>query len=416
MASLPSSSQPPRKGQKLTMSKDWKRTSSQPLTSTADKAFQKALKELGVPTKCPVKPNLNAKRKRLNTTPEQQACLPAAHATFHSDLDGDSWTTPKRPLSPQTLSRGSKDDPSIITHNQFDALATLDTNEVNLNLMDIEGPESTSGHPTYNTNPSTFIETTNNTQPIHIRSKIRPPPIYCIGISIKNLLHAAKDNIPCNCITLKDIGNDTISINITSMEHYNSMKETLGKIQAKFYTFTPNHLKNKLLVLKGIQGDFNENDIKEEITGLDLQDIQITNISRIKLGKHENAPTHFLVQLSPESIPSNLTKQKTLACQRIRWEPYRKNNIFQCKNCQRVGHSSANCSLGYRCVKCLDNYEPGKCMIIKNNNESHAACVNPYVNNQKYLRCSITRVPGYPPPVFFKINAFYRVFLGFLRF
>ena len=121
-------------------------------------------------------------------------------------------------------------------------------------------------------------------------------------------------------------------------------------LKTKFYSYTPMHLKNKLLVLKGIQEDFDKKDITEEIGSLEIQDIKIIKISKIKLGQSENAPTHFLVQLSPDSIPSMLTKHNRIACQRVFWEPYRKNKVFQCKNCQRVGHSSAICRLGYRCT------------------------------------------------------------------
>lgn len=36
-----------------------------------------------------------------------------------------------------------------------------------------------------------------------------------------------------------------------------------------------------------------------------------------------------------------------------------------CSRCQRVGHSSSNCHLDFRCVKCAENHEPGNCAIKK---------------------------------------------------
>ncbi|OXU17002.1 hypothetical protein TSAR_006387 [Trichomalopsis sarcophagae] len=86
-------------------------------------------------------------------------------------------------------------------------------------------------------------------------------------------------------------------------------------------------------------------------------------------------PIH--TDLTQDSNPQELLKIKSLAYQKIWWEPLRKREIFQCTNCQRLGHSSANCALGYRCVKCKEAHEPGKCSIDKDNSDkSLLYCVN----------------------------------------
>lgn len=47
----------------------------------------------------------------------------------------------------------------------------------------------------------------------------------------------------------------------------------------------------------------------------------------------------------------------------VKWETLRKSNgqITQCFNCQRWGHSSINCGLSPRCVKCSENHPKGLC-------------------------------------------------------
>lgn len=40
--------------------------------------------------------------------------------------------------------------------------------------------------------------------------------------------------------------------------------------------------------------------------------------------------------------------------------------MSQCRNCQRFGHVANNCSMNYRCVKCLNNHKPGECQNTKN--------------------------------------------------
>ena len=48
--------------------------------------------------------------------------------------------------------------------------------------------------------------------------------------------------------------------------------------------------------------------------------------------------------------------------------------IAQCKNCQRFGHTSSNCHLKYRCVKCNLEHDPGKCS--KNEKTEQVFCIN----------------------------------------
>ena len=61
----------------------------------------------------------------------------------------------------------------------------------------------------------------------------------------------------------------------------------------------------------------------------------------------------------------------------MKWEPLKKKQIFQCKNCQRVRYATTGCGMGYRCVKCLETHNPGECLRNGENAESTpAACVN----------------------------------------
>ena len=170
-----------------------------------------------------------------------------------------------------------------------------------------------------------------------------------------------KEEINIKNIRLKDIRNKSIQINVNSSEIYKSVKEILSKNKIEYFTFTPRDEKPKSIILKGIKGDFSAKDIQDEICSLNLNNTEIIKIVKTKLSQRQDAQEHFFIQITPSSDPKNLYNIKTLACQKIRWEKYRSNKVFQCRNCQRVGHSSNNCKLEYRCVKCLDQHEPGKC-------------------------------------------------------
>jgi len=69
----------------------------------------------------------------------------------------------------------------------------------------------------------------------------------------------------------------------------------------------------------------------------------------------------FVVQISQSSQINNLKKIKYLFHQLIYWDKLKRRDVIQCKKCQRIGHTASNCNLPYRCVKCGDKHDPGRC-------------------------------------------------------
>jgi len=72
----------------------------------------------------------------------------------------------------------------------------------------------------------------------------------------------------------------------------------------------------------------------------------------------------------------------------VHWEKLRRKDIIQCKRCQRLGHAAANCNLRYRCVKCKEDHEPGKCSIYTGkNNEPYCINCNSFGHPVSYRGC-----------------------------
>uniref|UniRef100_A0ABD2XJ05 Endonuclease/exonuclease/phosphatase domain-containing protein n=1 Tax=Trichogramma kaykai TaxID=54128 RepID=A0ABD2XJ05_9HYME len=158
------------------------------------------------------------------------------------------------------------------------------------------------------------------------------------------------------------------------MTAYNALKNRLDNSKIKFYTYTPKHLKLKNTVLKGVIGDFTIKDIKLDIEAMNLPNVKIEKITKVNFGKSKFP--NFIVQLSHDSELSSLTKIKTILHQVVRWEPLRKSQTYQCRNCQRINHTSSNCFLGYRCVKCDQPNEPGQCALSQDcTDKSKIYCV-----------------------------------------
>lgn len=62
--------------------------------------------------------------------------------------------------------------------------------------------------------------------------------------------------------------------------------------------------------------------------------------------------------------------------QTAKWGWFRRNKVFQCKRCQRVGHASINCHFPRRCVKCGEPHGKETCTITANDDKNKLKCVN----------------------------------------
>ena len=82
------------------------------------------------------------------------------------------------------------------------------------------------------------------------------------------------------------------------------------------------------------------------------------------------------MQVEPGSDIASLKKVRYLAYQNIWWDTLRNTSVYQCKNCQRIGHTSSCCNLGYRCVKCAKEHQPGQCALEKNVKRELLECIN----------------------------------------
>ena len=207
--------------------------------------------------------------------------------------------------------------------------------------------------------------------------KPRMPPIYCSQSSTKLIINEIRTNSTITDFHLThNAGEPTLHTN--NLEDYEAAKAILQKANVPFYTYTPQSAKKKMLVLKGLAHGYSTDEVLAELTALKLPDVKIEKIDKLVYNKNTPERYYYLIHLSPESKTQNLTSLKKLNYQLVKWEPYRKSKVFQCHKCQRVGHSSNNCNLGYRCVKCTQTHEPGKCLRSAETPDTVTApmCVN----------------------------------------
>lgn len=183
--------------------------------------------------------------------------------------------------------------------------------------------------------------------------------------------------------TIRQTNPEENSIQCKDKDTYNNMKEILKKNEIKYFTYTPKNEKPKSYVMKGLSGELTEAEVKKALTDMEIPNLDIIKVARIDKTKGEDGGiSHrvgqcvYLVQINQTSDHRDLININELINQKIRWEHFKNPKVFQCRKCQRLDHASSGCKLGYRCVKCTENHEPGKCNTKELKDFSCVNCEN----------------------------------------
>ena len=260
----------------------------------------------------------------------------------------ENWSQPNKTAKKRRIEVSTLNTTSL--SNKFDSLQSLESE----NNMDVENAE--------------------NNQPEKI---IKPPPINTHNVKMKTLIDTMKEKIQPDKFKIKNNADNNHIIYALDMQVYNKIKLLLTEKSINFYTYTPKQEKKKSIVLKGINAEYTDNEIKEELTALKIDNVTIIKVEKMKFRNKNDDFLHrnYIVQLSNDSDLSALTKTRTLLQQVIYWQPLRRSKVFQCYKCQRVGHASSNCVLKSRCVKCAETHGKGECLLKEKVNEN-VKCAN----------------------------------------
>lgn len=237
----------------------------------------------------------------------------------------------------------------------------LDKFEKHVNDKD-KPQNSHSANTAVNSKPSKVM-TENTVVSIENNTNKKIPPINIVDIETKHLIDFIKNGLKIKDFKIEEYRNKK-SLFMNTLQEFLRVKAYLEKTKAKFFTFTPEDIKIKTYLLKGLDAYFDPDEILFELLkfeSAELKFIKVTPFStKLSVEKGIKLPM-FLVQVSLESHVNKLKEIKTLLHRCIKWEQVRRPEIPQCRNCQGFFHSAANCYLPRRCVKCNEDHERGKC-------------------------------------------------------
>ncbi|KAG5674241.1 hypothetical protein PVAND_004221 [Polypedilum vanderplanki] len=194
----------------------------------------------------------------------------------------------------------------------------------------------------------------------------KPPPINLIGATIQQV-----DNI------FKHINKTDYEMKLTSegirlftktISTFKEVRELLIANELQYYTHQLRDEQMTKMVLHGLP-DADIETVTTAITQAQLTPAMVKKM-QIKNKKYDGHAVYLVYFMKKDKIRLNdlIEKHRIVSCIRVKWEHYKNpsKGPTQCRNCQRYGHGSNNCSATSRCVRCASNHKSGDCPLIKN--------------------------------------------------
>lgn len=186
--------------------------------------------------------------------------------------------------------------------------------------------------------------------------------------------------------------NNKVAVVCYSPEAHQSIKEGLRKEELLFLTYTRKDEKKSKVVIRGLPS-YAEEQLANELESIGFEGVSVI---KLKSKSSEGMPCPpFLVQLPAGSDIRKFRQIRYLCNCVVEIQKYKANSFMgtQCFRCQGFGHTSSNCNMPPRCVKCKeahstrdclkkDRTEPAECC---NCSEKHPANYMQCIKRQQYL-------------------------------
>lgn len=271
----------------------------------------------------------------------------------------------KNSTSRTKTSGQGKSIPSTVTSTKASTSTSISTSSAN------KGPAQTANptHQVASTSKGAAAQPTPRSTSNGQRwteTKERPPPIHVMQQDPSDSAKILKNELKIKDFHIKRIQGNKHTIYLNNLNDFKRTKEVLNFVKADFFTYTPKQEKNQLFILKGLGYNVDPKDIAEEINSKKIENLTLLEITKFttkySIKNNQNLPL-YLIKLSPSSQAAALHSIKYINHHVVHFEKLLKRDTMQCHNCQRLGHAAVNCNLAYRCVKCSEEHEPGKCQL-----------------------------------------------------
>ena len=216
----------------------------------------------------------------------------------------------------------------------------------------------------------------------------KPPPIFIPDISdVQRMIKHILSVITIDEFTYKCLIDNKVKISTVSIDAYRKLIQELTRSKVNFHTFQIKSERAYRVVLKNMHFSNDPEDIKHAI---EEYGHKVRNVSCMKSYKTKENLSMFFIDLEPAPNNKDIFYIEYLLNAKIYFEaPYRKNEIVQCKKCQRYGHTKSYCWYPNRCVKCNQAHETSSCKKPKETPPKCVLCDGDHPAN--YKGCMVYR-------------------------
>lgn len=287
--------------------------------------------------------------------------------------DDDIWLKPKRPAF-RRIFAGSKD---ISTQNRFTGLTS-----------DQRGESSSA--------------TTTNFVSHNSRNKTSRVPPIIIEIEKKWTHKMILDMVSkfTKTFHVNYRGGGKLAIHCYSGDSHQQLKDGLRTENVAYHTFSRKDEKKHKVVMRGLPACVADN-VSGELESLGFKDTVVTKLRSSAAEDKEVPFPPLLIQLPNGADIAKFRKIKYISNCAIQLQKFHPNSSggIQCFRCQHFGHTSRNCNLPARCVKCTGEHPTKECPITErteavaccNCKEKHPANYRECKERVKYLQNLETR-------------------------
>lgn len=255
----------------------------------------------------------------------------------------------KRPRKRKRKEKGPKIDPKTGKNVDDNILDGFDTDNTYSSLADTESDKDMQ------------IDNTTTHKKRERKPVNRTAPIVVVGsnatavqTSLTTIVLSQKFGT-----TYKKSG---IRVTIPDEKEHQAYVDYLNKNSIGYFFYYTAETRPRKYVLYGLQ-DMDVNELKNTLNDLK---VPFSDVKKLQLSKkqYDWEAIYLLYFQSGKTNLNELRKVKAISNVIVRWDHFHPRNVDQvpqCYNCQRMGHSSANCHLPPRCVVCAENHGSDKC-------------------------------------------------------
>ncbi|GFW01483.1 nucleic-acid-binding protein from transposon X-element [Trichonephila clavipes] len=205
------------------------------------------------------------------------------------------------------------------------------------------------------TNPTTPDQTA---APISARPRIPPIMFKHKQENYRSIIKNLNKDFP-NC-EVKLAGKYFKILCKTSDEH-RVVTDHLKVIKEQFYVIDPPDSRPLKVVIKGLPISTEINEIQDDLTS---QGFSVEKVAQLTRSKTKAPLPIFMVELEKKPNSPDIFKLKKCCYLAVQVDAFnRRPGVSQCYNCNLFNHSSKNCFMRTRCLKCGESHRTNDCPI-----------------------------------------------------